>query len=100
MDGLIAGRIDADLGSAIYKQRLARQGGGKSGGFRTIIVFRYASAAFFVYGFAKKDIDNVSLEDLQELKKLARSLLMLSDSEIDYAVEERKLFEVKCGEKV
>ena len=30
-----AGRIDADLGGGVIKQRVARKGGGKSGGFRT-----------------------------------------------------------------
>lgn len=33
------GRFDADLGGGVFKQRVARDGGGKSGGFRTIIVF-------------------------------------------------------------
>ena len=30
------GRFDADLGGGLYKQRVARQGSGKSGGFRTL----------------------------------------------------------------
>ncbi len=34
------GQIDADLGSGLIKQRLARPGAGKSGGFRTLIFFR------------------------------------------------------------
>lgn len=35
-----SGQSDADLGGGVFKQRIARQGGGKSGGFRTIILFK------------------------------------------------------------
>jgi hypothetical protein len=48
-----AGSIDADLGGGVIKQRLPRAGGGKSGGFRSIILLKRGAAAFFVYGFAK-----------------------------------------------
>lgn len=34
------GQIDADLGGGVIKQRVARAGQGKSGGFRTIIPYR------------------------------------------------------------
>ncbi|MFO6427079.1 type II toxin-antitoxin system RelE/ParE family toxin [Escherichia coli] len=44
------GLISADLGSGVIKQRLARRGGGKSGGYRTIIFYRVAEKAFFIYG--------------------------------------------------
>ncbi len=53
------GLIDADLGGGVVKQRIARQGGGKSGGFRTIILFRLGEKAFFVHGFAKSEQDNI-----------------------------------------
>jgi hypothetical protein len=35
-----SGLIDADLGGSVIKQRLARLGQGKSGGYRSIILFR------------------------------------------------------------
>jgi hypothetical protein len=50
-----AGRIAADYGGGVIKQRIARPGGGKSGGYRTIILYRHRDKAFFVYGFAKSD---------------------------------------------
>jgi hypothetical protein len=34
------GQIDADLGGGVIKQRIARTGKGKSGGYRTIILLR------------------------------------------------------------
>jgi hypothetical protein len=41
------GLLDADLGGGVIKQRVARSDGGKSGGFRTLILFRIGSLAFF-----------------------------------------------------
>ena len=34
-----SGLIDADLGSGLIKQRIARRGGDKSGGYRSILIF-------------------------------------------------------------
>lgn len=48
------GLIHADLGGSVIKQRIARSGGGKSGGFRSIILYRTATRAVFVYGFEKR----------------------------------------------
>lgn len=49
------GGIDAALGGNLIKQRVARDGGGKSGGFRTIIAFRAKERSIFLYGFAKNE---------------------------------------------
>jgi hypothetical protein len=43
------GLIDADLGGGVIKQRLARPNEGKSGGFRSIVLFRSGENAFFVF---------------------------------------------------
>ena len=79
---LVAGRYDADLGGGVFKQRVAREGGGKSGGFRTIILFRIGSHSFFAHGFAKSDKANVSAKELKALKRLADVLLGFSDEQI------------------
>jgi hypothetical protein len=39
------GLIAADLGGGVIKQRIASEGQGKSGGFRTLIVFRAGARA-------------------------------------------------------
>ena len=49
----LGGLIDADLGGGVIKQRIARKGGGRSGGIRTIVLFRRGELAFFVYGFPR-----------------------------------------------
>jgi hypothetical protein len=48
-----SGRWDADLGGGVFKQRIAREGGGKSGGFRTIILFKVGGHSFFVHALPR-----------------------------------------------
>lgn len=71
------GQWDADLGGGVFKQRIAREGGGKSGGFRTIILFKVGGHSFFVHGFAKNEKANITPKELRALKNLAASFLSL-----------------------
>ena len=93
------GLIAADLGGGVIKQRIARPGQGKSGGFRTLIVFRAGARAFFVYGFAKNEMDNIGPDELVALKKLAAALLAYDDKAIARVVASGTLAEVICNEK-
>ncbi|MBZ5628494.1 MAG: type II toxin-antitoxin system RelE/ParE family toxin [Acidobacteriia bacterium] len=93
------GLIDANLGGGVIKQRIARKGGGKSGGFRSMILFRVGNRAVFVHGFAKKDLGNINPNELKALKKLARIMLGYSDAQIATVVALGTLFEVKCNGK-
>jgi hypothetical protein len=90
-----AGHYDADLGSGVFKQRVAREGGGKSGGFRTIILFRVGSHSFFAHGFAKSDKANVSAKELKALKRLADLLLGYSEEQLVVAQAAGELSEVE-----
>lgn len=91
---VMEGRYDADLGGGVFKQRVAREGGGKSGGFRTIVLFRTGDHGFFVHGFAKSDKANVSAKELKALKQLAGVLLGLSDDDLETAQRAGELVEV------
>ena len=93
------GLIAADLGGGVIKQRIARPGQGKSGGFRTLIVFRASARAFFVHGFAKNEKDNIGKDELVALKKLASDLLGYDDKAIARVVASGTLTEVICDEK-
>ena len=90
------GLIDADLGGGVIKQRVARRGAGKSGGFRAVIVFRVRELAIFVHGFAKSEVENIRPDELFALKKLASEILAYSQNAIEQAVQEGTLMEVKC----
>ncbi len=58
------GLVDADLGGGLIKQRIARSGQGKSGGFRTIIAYRRGNRAVFLFGFAKSERENLDDDEL------------------------------------
>jgi hypothetical protein len=48
------GSVDANLGGEVVKQRVARPSRGKSGGYRTLILYRRGRRAVFSYGFANE----------------------------------------------
>lgn len=93
-----SGLVDADLGGGVIKQRLAREGQGKSGGFRSIVLFRRGEKAFFAYGFAKNDRDNIKRDELQAFRKLADEMLALDDQALAAAVKNGTITEIKCHE--
>lgn len=88
------GTVDADLGGHVIKQRIARLGQGKSGGYRSIIVFRQGEKAFFVYGFAKSDRENIDKDELAAFRKAAEHLLALDSEQIGALLASGALTEV------
>jgi hypothetical protein len=93
-----AGLVDADLGGGLVKQRLARAGQGKSGGYRTVIAFRRGDRAVFLYGFAKNERSNIGTEELDEFRRLARGFLELTAQQIGALIAENELMEVNDDE--
>jgi hypothetical protein len=88
------GLVDADLGHGLIKQRVARPGQGRSGGYRTVIAYQVGERAVFVYGFAKNERDNISGADLRDLAAAGALLLGLNDDAIDTLIVEGELWEV------
>jgi len=88
------GLVDAVLGGGLVKKRVAREGSGKSSGYRTIIAFSSGQRSLFLYGFAKSDRDNIGDDELRELRKLAQLFLGLKDDEITSALEIDRIEEV------
>lgn len=91
------GRVDADLGGGVIKQRVARPGQGKSGGFRAIVLFRRGHRAFFVYGFAKSDRDNIRADELKAFRKLAGEMLRLNDAALEAAIANGTITEIEAS---
>ena len=92
-----AGNVAADYGGGVIKQRIARPNEGKSGGYRSIIYYRQGDKAFFVYGFSKKDRDNISDDEEREFKRQAKMTLTLSDEQILRLLENGTYQEVTCN---
>jgi hypothetical protein len=90
-----AGLVDADLGGYLFKKRVALPARGKSSGVRTLLAYKIADKAFFVYGFAKSVQSNISNDELKALKHLAKELFAYSDKELTQAISYGALIEVK-----
>ncbi len=93
------GLIDADLGSGVIKQRIARPGLGKSGGYRTIVFYRTEQRAVFMFGFAKSEQANISAQEATQFKKAAPLVLGLSDSELTLLIANGQFSEVTGYDK-
>jgi hypothetical protein len=89
------GLIDADLGSNLYKQRVALPGRGKSGSTRTLLATRFAGTLYFLFGFEKKDRDNITQRELGIYQSLASVLVALDNNQIDAALKASELMEVQ-----
>jgi hypothetical protein len=76
------GLIDADLGGGLIKQRVARTGRGRSGGYRMLIAYRKKDRAFFLYGFAKSERGNVPQDELLSLREIGAGWLGADEQEI------------------
>ena len=93
------GLVDTDLGSNLYKKRIALAGRGKRSGARVIIASRLLKRWFFIFGFAKNEKSNISKDELLYLQETAKRLLNLADREIDVAISDGEIRELKTHDK-
>ncbi|WP_322997170.1 type II toxin-antitoxin system RelE/ParE family toxin [Castellaniella sp.] len=91
-----SGLIDADLGGMLYKKRIARPGGGKSGGFRTLLSARIDDRYVFLHGFAKSDRANITQDEKKALQYAGKVFLELPAHALSKALESGVLLEVHC----
>ena len=91
------GLIDADPGGGLIKQRVARTGQGRSGGYRMLIGVRVKERAEFVFGFAKNDLDNIGDRQLASLQDFAATWLAADDEKLKRAIAGKLLVEVNNG---
>lgn len=89
------GQIDADLGGEVIKQRIARRGQGRSGGYRTIILFRRGTKAFFVYGFPKSQRANIDADELKQFREAGKHVLALTERQLAELLKRGDFIEVK-----
>ena len=88
------GLVDADLGGGIIKQRVARTGQGRSGGYRLLITYRSGKRAVFLYGFAKSERDNIEADELETIKEIGAAWLKAKKERLEYAINTGILREV------
>jgi hypothetical protein len=94
-----AGQYDADLGGYLFKKRIARSDGGKSGGYRTILGFRKSDSKriFFLYGFPKNVRANITTRERSALSANASALVDATDRQIDDLKVRGTIVEMECG---
>ena len=88
------GLIDADYGGGMIKQRIAREGGGKSGGHRSIIAFKSETRSIFFYSFPKCKKDNLDKSEVKEYREATAIYLGLTDAQIELALDNKELEEI------
>ena len=93
------GLIDADMGGGILKQRVARPGQGRSGGFRVLIAYRPGTRSVFLFGFAKSERENIDEDELATLRDIAKAWLAADPKALERTVMEGVLEEVDYGKE-
>jgi hypothetical protein len=93
------GLIDADLGGGVIKQRVARPGQGRSGGFRTLIAYHAKIRSVFLFGFAKSERDNVDDDELLTLRDIAKGWFAADARALAKAMAEGLIQEVTYDEE-
>ena len=99
VDDANRGLVDADLGDGLIKQRVARLGGGKRGGYRTVLAYRRGERAVFLYGFAKSGRANIDDDELAELKRRGTGLLRAAEEALEFMIADDELKEVIYDEE-
>ena len=92
------GEWDADLGSGLFKKRIARPGEGKRGGYRVLVFFKSGERIFFAYGFAKNVMGDVSKKEKKILRATAKEMLAVSDAILQSRIESGDWIEI-AGEE-
>ena len=93
------GLIDADLGGGLIKQRVARPGRGRSGGYRMIVGYRVKNRAVFLLGFAKNERENIEDNELLSLREAAERWLAADAVRIQKELELGNLQEIDHDEE-
>ena len=76
---------------------MARAGQGKSGGYRVLVASNFGERWVFMFGFAKNERDNIDDDELKLIKRLAATLLSLSEGDMRNALVNGELLEIIHG---
>jgi hypothetical protein len=93
------GLVDANLGSLLYKKRVARPGSGKRGGYRALLSARIGSRYVFLHGFSKNDEANITRKEQDALQFAGEVFLDLPPPGLAKALRTGVLMEVCCDDQ-
>jgi hypothetical protein len=97
---VVAGQVEADLGGYLFKKRLAREGGGKRGGYRVLIGYKKPDTEriIFLYGFPKNAKANISDKEKEALSLVAEAFVAATDAQVGLLLQEGTIVEVQHHE--
>jgi hypothetical protein len=92
------GAGEADLGAGLFKKRLARPGGGKSGGYRAIIAYRppRSDRVLVTYAFAKNAASTLTPQGREALSEIAQTFVAADEAQLTELLASRDVSEVVC----
>ena len=93
-----SGLIDARLGGALLKKRIAKGSRGKSGGFSTIVAHRRHDRLVFLYVFGKNERDNITEQERSAFAELGDEYMRLDAEQLDALVAKGTLTVVACDD--
>src|SRR3989338_1414903 len=84
---VMQGQVD-DLGGGVYKKRL------NDNMYRSIILAKAGQYWIYAYLYAKKDRENITVDELAAFKKLAKDYSAAGDAKIAALLMENELLEI------
>ena len=94
IESIDSGSGVVDYGEGLYKVRVAKDKG-KSGGYRTIIIHKNGLRSLIVYGYEKKEKENISDVEKKYFKKDAIDFLSYSEDIIKNMLENGDIFKLE-----
>ena len=98
LDGVFEGRA-ASLGAKMYKIRAAKEGKGKSGGFRNIFFWKKGKLIVFCLLFGKNEQANLTTDEKRVLKIWSDEYDRLTEEEIKALIKNNKFKEINYDKK-
>jgi hypothetical protein len=93
------GSIDANIGLHLVKQRIARPGSGRAGGYRAILFYQKGDQAIFLHLFEKSSRANLTAHESRSYQAFAKILATLTDEQRNDLATKRGWKEVEYGKK-
>lgn len=94
------GAGEADLGGGLFKKRVGRPGGGKSGGYRMIVAHHppRTERILFTYAFAKSAASTLTPQGHEALAKVAKAFVETDDGQVAKLLASQDVSEVACDD--
>ena len=89
------GRIDADLGAHLVKQRISQGPGGRSNSHRAIIATKEGERIVFLHLFAKNVRQSLTRKETEVYREAAKRLADLTSSQVEQLVQAKEWIKVE-----